>query len=106
MVLAILVSCFCTVSYAEADADYFEPVYSEDKWTVTAEDTATVTFDSAAKSIVTSGPGIKTAEYKSKGLTGDVILAFDAKFGGTDSDNEYYNLLSFGTDGVKLILCK
>lgn len=94
MVLAMLVSCFCTVLYAEADADYFEPVYSEDNWTVTAASTAAVTFDSAAKSIVTSGSGIKTAEYKSKGLTGDVILAFDAKFGGTGGSN--HNKITLG----------
>lgn len=93
--LALLVSSLCTVSYADSSANYFEPVYNEENWTVSAPEGSSITFDSDAKSIVTKGSGVKTATYKVNALSGDVILTFDAKFGGSNSGN--HNKITLGS---------
>ena len=92
-VLTVLAACFSSVSYADAAANYFEPVYNADNWTV--NDSEKFTFDNTAKSVSTSGTDVKTATYKDKGLTGDVILTFDAKFGGSSNSN--HNKITLGS---------
>lgn len=92
-VLTVLAACFSSVSYADAAANYFEPVYNADNWTV--NDSEKFTFDNTAKSVITSGTDVKTATYKDKGLTGDVILTFDAKFGGSSDSN--HNKIALGS---------
>ncbi|GEM_PF-4074976 len=60
-VLTVLAACFSPAAYADAAANYFEPVYNADNWTVNASEK--FTFDNTAKSVITNGKDIKKATY-------------------------------------------